>query len=263
MKHLARIVVAAALAGVLMAGTSGGSEPVPGPEPPAARSQLAGEAEPVPAWIHRRFIPFGAKRKHQMAAYSRRHYGVREWRLKKPRQIVEHVAVAGSARSIRRYFAKNRPDPEFHERPNVCAHFVVNGRGRVYQLVPLGIRCRHTVGLNHVAIGIEHTGYRDGDVLGNRRQMRGSIRLTKWLRCRFKIGIRDVIGHRESLRSRYHRELVRSMKRQTHGDFRHRSMRRYRKRLHSAGRCPAPRPTVRSLGSGYPRGSSPDVLRGQ
>jgi hypothetical protein len=108
----------------------------------------------------------------------------------------------------------------------------------VVQLVPLGIRCRHTVGLNHVAIGIEHTGYRDGDVLGNRRQLRASIRLTKWLRCRFGIAIGDVIGHNESLSSRFHRELVPSMKNQTHGDFRHASMRRYRKALHDAGRCP-------------------------
>ena len=51
----------------------------------------------TPAWIHRHFIPFGAKRKHQMARYSLRHYGVRAWRLKQPKQIVEHVAVAGES----------------------------------------------------------------------------------------------------------------------------------------------------------------------
>jgi N-acetylmuramoyl-L-alanine amidase len=173
-----------------------------------------------------------------MAAYSKRHYGKREWRLKKPRQIVEHYAVASTVGQVRSTFLSNRPDPEFGETPNVCAHFVVSGRGRVVQLVPLGIRCRHTVGLNHVTIGIEHTGYSDGDVLNNRRQMAASIRLTKWLRCRYGIGIRDVIGHNESLRSPFHRELVPAMKNQTHGDFRHTSMRRYRKALHSAGRCP-------------------------
>ena len=173
-----------------------------------------------------------------MAAYSKRHYGVRQWRLKKPRQIVEHVAVAASVGQVINAFRANRPDPEFGELPNVCAHFVVSGAGRVYQLVPVRIRCRHVVGLNHVAIGIEHTGFRDGDVLGNRRQMRASVRLTKWLRCRYGIRLRDVIGHRESLRSRFHRELVPSMKHQTHGDFRHTSMRRYRKALHRAGQCP-------------------------
>lgn len=191
----------------------------------------------MPAWIHRRLIPFGAKRKHQMAAYSLRHYGAREWRLKRPRQIVEHVAVAGTVDAVYNSFASDRPDPEFHELPNVCSHFVVSGEGRIVQLVPLGIRCRHVVGLNHVAIGIEHTGYSDGDVLGDRRQMRASIRLTKWLRCRYDIPIGDVIGHNESLGSRFFRELVPSMRNQTHGDFRHASMRRYRKELHDAGRC--------------------------
>ncbi len=211
----------------------------PGSSPQAWQSaSSAAQAKPVPSWIHQRFIPFGAKRKHQMARYSLRHFGVRAWRLKRARRIVEHVAVAGTVAQVIHAFVPNRPDPEFGELPNVCAHFVVSGRGRVVQLVPVGIRCRHVVGLNHVAIGIEHTGYRDGDVLGNGRQMRASIRLTKWLRCRYRIGIRDVIGHAESLRSRFHRELVPSMKNVTHGDFRHRSMRTYRKALHDAGRCP-------------------------
>ncbi len=210
---------------------------VPSPRLPVGLRR--GEDRAVPAWIHRRFIPFGAKRRHQMAAYSKRHYGVRQWRLRKPRQIVEHYAVASTVGQVINAFVPNRPDPEFGELPNVCSHFVVSGAGRVVQLVPTGIRCRHVVGLNHVTIGIEHTGFSDGDVLGNRRQMRASIRLTKWLRCRYDIGIRDVIGHRESLSSRFHRELVPSMKNQTHGDFRHSSMRRYRKVLHGAGRCPA------------------------
>lgn len=174
-----------------------------------------------------------------MAAYSKRHYGKREWRLRKPKTIVEHYAVASTIQQVIAAFVPNRPDPEFHETPNVCAHFVVSGQGRVVQLVPVGIRCRHTVGLNHVAIGIEHTGFSDGDVLNNPKQMAASIRLTKWLRCRYDIPLLDVIGHAESLGSRYHRELVPAMKNQTHGDFRHTSMRRYRKALHSAGRCPA------------------------
>ena len=107
------------------------------------------------------------------------------------------------------------------------------------QLVPLGLMCRHTVGLNVTAIGIEHVGFRDGDVLGDRRQLRASLRLTRWLRCRFGIGVRDVIGHSESLRSPYHRERVARLRGQTHGDMRHASMVSYRRKLRSLGRCPA------------------------
>lgn len=172
-----------------------------------------------------------------MAAYSERHYGERTWRLQQPHVIVEHVAVAGSAAAVRNAFAPDVPDPELHELPNVCAHFVVSSSGRIFQLVNLRTRCRHTVGLNWTAIGIEHVGFRDADVLGNRRQLRASLRLTQFLRCRFHIRVHDVIGHAESLSSPYHRERVAALRHQTHGDWRHRSMQIYRHKLRELGAC--------------------------
>ena len=177
------------------------------------------------------------ERKREMAAYSERHYGERTWRLRRPRVIVQHVAQVGTAAGVFNTFAPDIRDPELGELPNVCAHFVVDGRGRVRQLVNTRVRCRHTVGLNWTAIGIEHTGFGDGQVLSNRRQMRASLRLTRFLRCRFGIRLRNVIGHRESLRSPFHRERVASLRHQTHGDFRHASMRVYRKRLSRLDAC--------------------------
>jgi len=206
-------LVAAVAAGLLF----------PSPPPP-----------PIKSWP----IPYGEKRKREMAAYSARHYGERTWRLRRPRVIVQHMAQTGSAAAVYNTFAPDRPDPELHELPNVCAHFVVSPRGRIFRLVNLRTRCRHTVGLNWTAIGIEHVGYGDGDVLGNPRALRASLRLTRWLRCRFGIRVRDVIGHAESLRSPYHRERVPSLRRQTHGDWRRASMRVYRKKLRRLGRCP-------------------------
>jgi N-acetylmuramoyl-L-alanine amidase len=47
-----------------------------------------------------------------------------------------------------------------------------------------------------------------------------------------------VIGHAESLSSPYHHELVPSLRRQTHGDWRHASMRVYRRKLRHLGACP-------------------------
>ncbi len=182
-------------------------------------------------------IPFPPKRKREMAAYSERHYGEHAWRLKHPRVIVEHWAEAQTAASVYNTFAPDHPDPELHELPNVCAHFVVSGSGRIYQLVSTRVRCRHTVGLNWTAIGIEHTGFSDAEVLGNRRQMHASLALTRYLRCRFQIKLRNVIGHAESLSSPYHRERVASLRRQTHGDWHHASMQTYRRRLHHLGGC--------------------------
>lgn len=201
-----------------------------------AGSPASHPAASRPHIIHH-LIPFGPKRKRQMAAYSERHYGEHTWRLTHPHVIVEHWAEAGTVASVYNTFAADHPDPELHELPNVCAHFVVSGSGRIYQLVSTRIRCRHTVGLNWTAIGIEHTGFSDAEVLHDKRQMRASLELTRYLRCRFQIKLRNVIGHAESLSSPYHRERVASLRNQTHGDWRHASMQIYRRRLRRLGPC--------------------------
>ena len=201
---------------------------------------LAGTSSPLrqlrPA-IVRHPIPFGPKRKREMASYSERHYGENTWRLTHPRVIVEHWAESGSASSVYNTFAPDTPDPELHELPNVCAHFVVSGSGKIVQLVSLSIRCRHTVGLNWTAIGIEHTGFSDAEVLGDHAQMHASLVLTRYLQCRFGIKLRNVIGHNESLSSPFHHERVASLRNQTHGDWRHASMQTYRRRLRHLGGC--------------------------
>jgi N-acetylmuramoyl-L-alanine amidase len=181
--------------------------------------------------IVQRPIPFGAARKRETAAYARRHYGLNTFRLRDPHVIVEHLTVTSSIQATYDTFAPDRPDPELHELPGVCSHFVVGRDGTIVQFVPLAIMCRHTVGLNWTAVGIEHVGFRDADVMGNPRQLRASLALTRWLRCRFGIKVRDVIGHNESLSSPYHRERVARLRRQTHGDMARAAMQRYRARL--------------------------------
>jgi beta-N-acetylhexosaminidase len=182
-------------------------------------------------------IPFPAHRRAEMRAYAKRHYGIDTWRLRAPKVIVEHVAVAGTVRAVFNAFAPDVPDPELHELPGTCAHFVVGADGTIAQLVSLRTMCRHTVGLNYTAIGIEHVGFRDGDILSRPRQLRASLRLTRWLRCRFGIPLHDVIGHNESLSSPYHRERVPRLRSQTHGDWVRADMRVYRRRLRALGAC--------------------------
>jgi N-acetylmuramoyl-L-alanine amidase len=193
---------------------------------------------PPPPPIVRQYIPFGATRKREMSAYSRRHYGTPGYRLVAPKVIVEHIAVAGSTGAVRATFAPDRPDSELHELPGTCSHYVVGATGTVVALVPVSIRCRHTVGLNDVAIGIEHVGFRDGDLLSRPAELRASLRLTQYLRCRFAIAVKNVIGHNESLSSPYHHERVARLRTQTHGDMVHASMLRYRAALRRLGPCP-------------------------
>jgi N-acetylmuramoyl-L-alanine amidase len=186
-------------------------------------------------------IPFGAKRKAEMAAYVRRHYGSfmkPTWRLTNPHVIVIHYTDGPTFGSAWNTFASDTPDSELHELPGTCAHFVIDTNGTIYQLVSLGTMCRHTVGLNWTAIGIENVGFSDAQVMDNARQMSANLRLVRWLRCRFHIEIGNVIGHNESLSSPYHHEDVVALRHQTHSDFDHADMRVYRQRLRALGGCP-------------------------
>ena len=176
-------------------------------------------------------IPFGARRKAEMRAYARRHYGLDTALLKNPKVIVEHVTVTQTYRATWNTFAPDVPDAELHELPGTCAHFVIDRAGKIHQLVSLRYMCRHTVGLNYTAIGIEHVGMSDAQVLGDDKQMRASLRLTRWLQAKFGIATKNVIGHAESLSSPYHRERVKRLRRQTHGDWQHRDMEIYRSKL--------------------------------
>ena len=182
-------------------------------------------------------IPFPAKRRQEMRGYAQRHYGIDDWRLRSPKVIVQHYTVTDTFQPVFDYFATDRPDPELGELPGVCAHYVIDRDGTVYGLVPTTIMCRHTVGLNWTAIGIEHVGQSDAQVMGNRRQRAASLRLTRMLQGRYSIATKNVIGHNENRDSPFHRERVTRLRTQTHGDFPERVMDRYRRLL---GRLPAP-----------------------
>src|SRR5437763_11878411 len=149
-------------------------------------------------------IPYGPKRKAEMAAYSKKHYGIDSWHLH-PKVIVEHYTASNSFPAAWNTFAANTPDPELGELPGTCAHFIVDRNGRIYQLVRTNIMCRHTVGLNYVAIGIEHVGTSDAAVLHDRAQIRAWLELSAWLVGRFDLGVRNVIGHYERLSSPSHK----------------------------------------------------------
>jgi N-acetylmuramoyl-L-alanine amidase len=202
-----------------------------------ARATLALARAVAPPRVVSRPIPFDAKRKADMRGYARRHYGIDDHRLRDPEVIVQHYTVTDTFQPVYDTFAPNRPDPELGELPGVCAHYVIDTDGTIYQLVSTRLMCRHTVGLNWTSIGIEHVGQSDAQVLGNRRQMAASLRLTRMLQGRHGIATRNVIGHNENRSSPFHRERVARLRSQTHGDFPKPVADAYRRRLE---RLPAP-----------------------
>jgi len=186
---------------------------------------------PTPPAIVQDPIVFDARRIAQTRAYAKRHYGLDRARLLDPKVVVIHLTGSTTYSSVFDTFNNNVPDVELGETPQVCSHYVVDQKGTIRQLVSLKWICRHTVGLNYTAIGIEHVGTSAQQVLRNPRMMRASTRLVRWLQGREGILLKDVIGHNESLSSPYHRELVPRLRRQTHGDFTRSEMQVYRARL--------------------------------
>jgi N-acetylmuramoyl-L-alanine amidase len=192
-------------------------------------------APPPPITEH--LVPFGEQRKADTAAYARRHYGIDDWRVRDPKVIVIHYTVNGSLQATFDTFAPNRPDVELGERPGLCSHFGVGQDGAVWQFARLATMCRHTVGLNWTALGVEFVGFSAQEVLGRPRQLRRGVQLVQWLRCREGIGVGNVIGHNESLRSPYHRERFARLRTQTHGDWTRGETRRFRREVRKLGPC--------------------------
>ncbi len=197
---------------------------------PAGAASSADAGPPRPRIVSKP-IPFTVARKLEMRAYAKRHYALDTWRLRHPKAIVEHFTASDSFASAFSTFSADVADRELHELPGTCAHFVIDTDGTIYQLVSLTVMCRHTVGLNWTAIGIEHVGTSDEQILSNPRQMASSLALTVWLMGRYHINLEDVIGHNESLTSRLHHELYPGWRCQTHGDWSQEDMNIYRTSL--------------------------------
>lgn len=179
-------------------------------------------------------IPYRSKRKRQMANYSKRHYGRRSWPLENPRAIVLHYTATSSYPPVHNTFAAN--SPSLGERPGVCAQFVVDKDGTIYQLTRLGVRCRHAIGLNHLSFGIEmvqqELGGRNASthaILDRGRQSRSATRLAAWLRQRYRIPSRDLIGHAMANDSHLFKDL--EGWRNDHTDWRRSDVAVFRKRV--------------------------------
>jgi beta-N-acetylhexosaminidase len=207
---------------ILRTGDSGSSGATTSTGASGATTQLGALLPPPP--IVKDFIPFDAARKSEMRKYALLHYGIDNYHIVGPHLVIWHFTETATFQSVWNTFADNVPDVEYHVLPQVCAHFVIAPNGTIYQLVPLNIMCRQVVGLDYTAIGIENVGFSDQQVIGDKAQYRSALELTRWLRCKFNLPVRNVIGHNESLSSPYYVEHVAAWRGQTHLDFNHRDM---------------------------------------
>jgi N-acetylmuramoyl-L-alanine amidase len=208
-----------------IAGGTGHTTPSISPSTPHVSPTPAAQAVPRPPIVQHP-IPFPETRKDETRAYAEEHYGLDTFNLIDPRVIVEHFTASETFPPVFNTFAADTP--HLGELPGTCSHFVIDKDGTIYQLVPLDLMCRHTVGLNWTAIGIEMVGESDREILDDPDQLKAALDLTLWLMQRFHVQLRNVIGHNESLTSPFHMERVPSLKCQTHQDWNRQDMEIFR-----------------------------------
>ena len=145
-----------------------------------------------------------------MAEYSQRHYGDSSIVLA-PKVIVLHYTAGSTWQSAWNLFDANQPN--LGEQPGTVAHFIIDKDGTIYQLIPLDVRGRHTVGLNQVALGIEFVEEGAGgsaaavhNIFSRQPQLDAGLDLVRWLQYRFDIPTSDVIGHGTANDSRFFRD---------------------------------------------------------
>ncbi len=116
-----------------------------------------------------------------------------------PKMVVLHWTAIPSLKKSFEAFNRStlpnwRPDLVNVSGLNVSSHFLVDQDGTIYRLMPETTMARHTIGLNHCAIGIENVGGTDGLPL-TKQQLKSNIYLVNYLASKYDIEY--VIGHQE------------------------------------------------------------------
>ncbi|MBJ6723132.1 peptidoglycan recognition protein family protein [Geomesophilobacter sediminis] len=98
------------------------------------------------------------------AEYSQEHYGTYTADLKQPKMIVLHYTAFHTFDDSYKFFlppyldTEERADISSGGLVNVSAHYLVDRDGTIYQLASEDVICRHVIGFNYTAIGIENVG---------------------------------------------------------------------------------------------------------
>jgi N-acetylmuramoyl-L-alanine amidase len=145
-------------------------------------------------------IAFPPERAQLTLEYRRRHEDPNAQGIDiQPRMIVLHHTGGSTLEAAFTTFERVHlnPDRESLQRGgsvNVAAHFLVDRDGTIYRLMPETRMGRHTIGLNHLALGVENVGDRDRHPL-TEAQVAANAGLIRYLVSRH--AITHLIGHHE------------------------------------------------------------------
>jgi hypothetical protein len=129
--------------------------------------------------------------KRDIAEYSLRHYGEKEWRLV-PRCIILHYTAGKS-------FPKNLVEGEDFagERPALASHYILSDT-QAWEIIPPNVRCRAAYGINHRGISIEMIAADGADLIGNHQAtLDQCVELVVGLIREFDIPISEIYSHQQ------------------------------------------------------------------
>ena len=152
----------------------------------AATGPASAQMPPIDHSRHRDLATW----KVAIAAYSQRHYGDNEWRLR-PTCIVLHYTAGRS-------FPENLVSSSsfVNETPGLASHYVVDGQ-HIWEILPPTVRCRGTYGINHHAISIEMVAAEANDLLARKQTMDTAARLVVGLLQQFDLKPEAVYSHQQ------------------------------------------------------------------
>lgn len=143
---------------------------------------------------------FDAERLQLTADYARRHYDDETSVLTSPEMIVVHFVTIPTLQGSLNFFRpshinhKIRRDIADGGEVNVSAHYLVDRDGTLYQMAGEDVLCRHVIGFNASAIGIENVAVDAGQL--TRAQVEANAALISRIVQRHPT-ITYLLGHHE------------------------------------------------------------------
>jgi N-acetyl-anhydromuramyl-L-alanine amidase AmpD len=127
------------------------------------------------------------------------HYGIDSVAFDRPAMIVVHyTAIASLADSLTRLklerLSPDRTDIAGHGDVNVSVHYLIAGDGTIYRLQQENIACRHVIGFNWCALGIEMVAANEKQLTP--AQLVSCAWLCAWIASRLS-SVDYLIGHHE------------------------------------------------------------------
>ena len=143
---------------------------------------------------------FDAERLQLTADYARRHYGEATAALINPQMIVVHFVTIPTLQKSLDFFRPARIDHQIRRdisgggEVNVSVHYLVDRDGSLYQMAGEDVICRHVIGFNSSAIGIENVAANADDLTTAQLEVNAAL-ISRIVQR--QPAIRYLLGHHE------------------------------------------------------------------